>query len=111
MTTNNETHEATGTTAKEGGIQGSHVLEMVVNFFSLSIKSIAVGASIGLFCSLVLKYFDMTYDAVKETSVMMMFAYLSYLTAEQCSFSGIISMFSCGLFMSHYAFYNISPKA
>mgnify|MGYP006999515837 CR=1 FL=1 len=55
---------------------------MVVNFLALSSKSILMGAFVGLSASLILKWFNLTYDAVKETSLMLMFAYLSYLFAE-----------------------------
>jgi NhaP-type Na+/H+ or K+/H+ antiporter len=84
---------------------------MVGDFFSLSFKSILMGAVIGLLCSWVLKTFNLNYDPVKECTIMLTFAYLSYLVAEQSALSGIISMFSCGLFMAHYAYWNISKKA
>jgi solute carrier family 9 (sodium/hydrogen exchanger), member 6/7 len=84
---------------------------MIINFFSLSIRSIIMGALVGLLVSYVLKVFNLNYDPIKETTIMIMFAYLSYLFAEQTALSGIISMFSCGLFMAHYAYWNISKKA
>ena len=84
---------------------------MVGDFFSLSFKSIMLGALVGLLCSFVLKKFNMNYDPVKECTIMLTFAYLSYLVAEQTALSGIISMFSCGLFMAHYAYWNLSRKA
>ena len=70
-----------------------------------------MGAMVGLTCSYLLNKVNMNYDPVKETTLMLMFAYLSYLLAEESSLSGIISMFSSGLFMAHYAYWNISKKA
>jgi len=70
-----------------------------------------MGACVGLLVSWVLKVFNLGYDPVKECTIMLTFAYLSYLFAEQSALSGIISMFSCGLFMAHYAYWNISKKA
>ena len=84
---------------------------MIINFLGLSCKSIVLGAAVGLLSALVLKHFDMAYNAVSECTVMLMFAYLSYLAAEQQALSGIISMFSCGLFMAHYTYFNVSPKS
>jgi NhaP-type Na+/H+ or K+/H+ antiporter len=92
-------------------INGAQVGGMVGNFFYLSFVSILIGMATGLLTSLVLKHFNMGYDPVKESMLMLIFAYLSYLIAEHLALSGIISMFSCGLFMAHYAFYNISRKA
>lgn len=89
----------------------AEIFGMIFDFFNLSIRSILMGACVGLLVSWTLKVFNLTYDPVKECTIMLTFAYLSYLVAEQSSLSGIISMFSCGLFMAHYAYWNISKKA
>lgn len=70
-----------------------------------------MGALVGLLVSWLLKVFNLNYDPIKECTIMIMFAYLSYLVAEQTALSGIISLFSCGLFMAHYAYWNISKRA
>lgn len=92
-------------------ITGSQMFNMVLNFFALSFQSMLMGMIVGLTCSMILKNFNMNSDPIKESTIVLMFAYLSYLVAEQCAFSGIISMFVCGLCMAHYAYYNISCKA
>mmetsp|Transcript_1644 Transcript_1644/g.2906 ORF Transcript_1644/g.2906 Transcript_1644/m.2906 type:complete len:186 (-) Transcript_1644:522-1079(-) len=84
---------------------------MFAEFFQLSSCSILLGALLGLLCSYMLKVFNLNYDPIKECIVVLMFAYLSYLAAEQVSLSGIISMFSCGLFLAHYAYWNMSRKS
>lgn len=84
---------------------------MAVNFFALSFKSICLGCFVGLLCSFILKHVNMAADPVKETTMMIMFAYLSYLLGEGLHFSGIITMFISGLCMAHYAYWNISKKA
>jgi len=84
---------------------------MVFDFFSLSFKSITLGALFGLSCSYLLKKVNLNHDPIKECTLILMTAYLSYLCAEQSSLSGIISMFSCGLFLAHYAWYNISDAS
>jgi len=84
---------------------------MVVNFFALSFQSICLGCFVGLLCSFILKHVNMNADPVKETTMMIMFAYLSYLLGEGLHFSGIITMFIAGLCMAHYAYWNISKKA
>lgn len=81
---------------------------MVLNFFALSFQSIILGAIVGLLSALTLKYFNMGYNPTKECTCLLMFAYMSYLVSEQSGFSGIISMFTCGLFMAHYTYWNIS---
>ena len=92
-------------------IGGPQIAKMVGEFFELSFFSIGMGALVGLFCSYLLKKVNLNYDPTKEVTLMLLFAYVAYLLAEQSHLSGIISMFSSGLFMAHYAYWNISKKA
>jgi len=43
-----------------------------------------------------------------EFSIIILFAYLSYNLGEVLSLSGIVSVFSCGICMSHYVWYNLT---
>ena len=43
-----------------------------------------------------------------EFSIIILFSYLAYILGEVCSASGIVAVFSCGICMSHYAWYNLS---
>ena len=83
---------------------------MIITFFYLSSISILIGAIIGLLSSLLTKHLNLSSTPVKEQMVMLSFAYLSYLVSDQARMSPIISMFSCGLFMSHYTFLNVSEQ-
>jgi NhaP-type Na+/H+ or K+/H+ antiporter len=40
-----------------------------------------------------------------------MLAYISYILAEVLDISGIVTIFTCGLTMAHYAVYNISTES
>ena len=84
---------------------------MSVNFLKLSLFSIILGAVIGLLLALLLKICNLNYDPVKECIVILISAFLSYHLAEGLKLSGIISMFSSGLFIAHYAYWNISKRA
>jgi len=46
-----------------------------------------------------------------ETCLIMLIGYSSYLLPEILSLSGIISLFSCGIILSHYAFQNMSKTS
>jgi NhaP-type Na+/H+ or K+/H+ antiporter len=41
----------------------------------------------------------------------MLFAYVSYISSEIMGYSGIMTLFCCGLAMSHYAYNNLSNKS
>lgn len=92
----------------ESSFDAATVLHMAIDFLKLSSLSILCGFFFGFPCALILKYVDMRGSAVREFTILMMFAYGSYISAEALTLSGIISMFSCGLVMAHYCFWNMS---
>jgi NhaP-type Na+/H+ or K+/H+ antiporter len=78
--------------------------EIIGDFSSLFVMSLIVGLTVGLLCTVFLKkmkYFKL--NRVQECCIIIFFAYFSY--------SSIISLLFCAIFMSHYAFYNISFQA
>ena len=84
---------------------------MIANFFILALVSIIAGIAFGLIASLILKHVpEINKAPVKECTIIMVFAYLSYLFSERFEFSGIITLFCCGFTMSHYAYHNISEE-
>jgi NhaP-type Na+/H+ or K+/H+ antiporter len=71
-----------------------------------------IGIGGGLLCSFLLKLLRKVHlSRVQETSLIIFFAFLTYLTTEMLHFSPIIALLFCGIFMSHYAFYNLSFQA
>ncbi len=47
----------------------------------------------------------------QETCIIILFAFISYLSAEQLQLSPIIALLVTGIIMSNYAFYNLSFQA
>jgi len=81
-------------------------------FIYLSFFSLLIGISLALVLSLVFKNIkDFAEKPKLETSLILLFSYASYLVAEGLHLSGIISLFSCGLVMSHYTIQNISEDS
>lgn len=52
-----------------------------------------------------------THSAVIETAVVFVTGYIAYILAEIPEWSGVIAILVAGIFMSHYLYYNLSPKA
>ncbi|EAS01743.2 sodium/hydrogen exchanger family protein (macronuclear) [Tetrahymena thermophila SB210] len=85
---------------------------ILLDFFKLLILSVIMGVTIGLLISYFFKkYQSFNNYPLRETSIIMLSGYFSYLIAEIVGLSGIISLFCCGLVMGHYAYLNISEES
>ncbi|AAB61069.1 Similar to sodium/hydrogen exchanger; coded for by A. thaliana cDNA T75860 [Arabidopsis thaliana] len=47
----------------------------------------------------------------REVALMMLMAYLSYMLAELFDLSGILTVFFCGIVMSHYTWHNVTESS
>ena len=84
---------------------------IMVNFSVISLGSVVVGALIGLACSYLCKHTRMRQYPEYEISILFLFAYGSYSFSEAVQLSGIMSLFFCGIVLSHYNSYNLSPTS
>lgn len=84
---------------------------ILLNFSTMSLGSVFVGVVIGLICSYLCKHTEMYKYPEYEISMLFLFAYGSYSFSEAVQLSGIMSLFFCGLVMSHYNSYNLSPTS
>ena len=88
------------------------ILSIAGSFLMMFFFSCFLGIGGGLLCSFLLKILKTVHlSRVQETSLIIFFAFLTYLVTEMMHFSPIISLLFCGIFMSHYAFYNLSFQA
>ena len=77
----------------------------------VTLASIALGAVIGTLCAVVTRWWWISGVIHAEILTMMTLPYMAYVVAEALEVSGIMSLFVCGMMMSHYARYNITPEA
>ena len=86
--------------------------KMLGSFMNMFFFSFLVGAGVGCLCSIFLKKLKtVKLNRVQECSVIVFFAFISYTLTEEMGLSPIISLLFTGIFMSHYAFYNLSFQA
>eukprot|EP00090_Calanus_glacialis_P002103 TRINITY_DN11580_c0_g1_i1.p1 TRINITY_DN11580_c0_g1~~TRINITY_DN11580_c0_g1_i1.p1 ORF type:complete len:614 (+),score=151.22 TRINITY_DN11580_c0_g1_i1:384-2225(+) len=81
------------------------------NFFFIFLGSIGLGALIGVLTSLLTKFTRIRDFHLLETSLFFLMSYSSYLLAEICEMSGIVSVLFCGIFQAHYTFHNLSLES
>nr|AAZ82019.1 Na+/H+ antiporter [Salicornia bigelovii] len=82
------------------------------NFLYLFFASTMLGAMTGLLSAYVIKklYFG-RHSTDREVALMMLMAYLSYMLAELFYLSGILTVFFCGIVMSHYTWHNVTESS
>ncbi|PIN14378.1 Sodium/hydrogen exchanger protein [Handroanthus impetiginosus] len=87
-------------------------LQLIGNFIYLFISSLALGVLTGLLSAYIIKklYFG-RHSTDREVAIMMLMAYLSYMMAELFYLSGILTVFFCGIVMSHYTWYNVTENS
>ncbi|CAA0807122.1 Sodium/hydrogen exchanger 2 [Striga hermonthica] len=85
---------------------------LIGNFFYLFISSTVLGVATGLLSAYVIKklYFG-RHSTDREVAIMMLLAYLSYMLAELFYLSGILTVFFCGIVMSHYTWHNVTENS
>jgi sodium/hydrogen exchanger 8 len=87
-------------------------LQVAGNFLYLFFTSTVFGALAGLLSAYIIKtlYFG-RHSTDREIAIMALMAYLSYLIAELCYLSGILTVFFCGIVMSHYTWHNVTEAS
>lgn len=71
--------------------------------------SLTVGVIWGMFSSYLLKTCrSLTHNVISECTVLFAFAYLSYVSAELMSLSGIISLLACAMMEKEFSWLNMS---
>ncbi|EEF49734.1 sodium/hydrogen exchanger, putative [Ricinus communis] len=86
--------------------------QFICNFFYLFLTSTMLGVLTGLLSAYIIKklYFG-RHSTDREFSLMMLMAYLSYMLAELFFLSGILTVFFCGIVMSHYTWHNVTESS
>ena len=87
---------------------------MFGQFLGMAFSSFLTGLVMGCLCSLMLKWFlkkQIFLNRTQEISIILFFAFISYTLAEEMGLSPIVTLLFSGIFMSNYAFYNLSFQA
>ncbi|XP_044480396.1 sodium/hydrogen exchanger 2-like isoform X2 [Mangifera indica] len=86
--------------------------QFIGNFFYLFFTSTMLGVFAGLLSAYIIKKLYIgRHSTDREVSLMMLMAYLSYVMAELFYLSGILTVFFCGIVMSHYTWHNVTESS
>lgn len=97
------TPEMAGMTTAEAVFHG------IGRFCLMFFASAGIGVLSGLLSALLLKHIDLRKSPSLEFGMMIFFAYAPYSLAEGLHLSGIMAILCCGVVMSHYTHFNLSP--
>jgi len=93
-------------------IGGKEILYTIKDFFILTSASLGLGIAVGLASAFLLKNVkSLHHYPVLEIFLILLFGYSSYLLAELLNLSGIMTLFLCGVVMSHYTYHNVSKDS
>eukprot|EP00282_Hemiselmis_andersenii_P021725 CAMPEP_0172036982 /NCGR_PEP_ID=MMETSP1041-20130122/22473_1 /TAXON_ID=464988 /ORGANISM="Hemiselmis andersenii, Strain CCMP439" /LENGTH=560 /DNA_ID=CAMNT_0012694285 /DNA_START=130 /DNA_END=1812 /DNA_ORIENTATION=+ len=84
--------------------------KIVATFTGVGLGSIIIGICFGVFAAVVTRKFVRDAHSHSEVTIILSIAYLSFLVSDALGFSGLMTVFFCGVMMSHYAKYNISES-
>ncbi|XP_039156709.1 sodium/hydrogen exchanger 2 isoform X2 [Eucalyptus grandis] len=93
-------------------INSSIALQFAGNFLYLFILSTLLGVLTGLLSAYIIRklYFG-RHSTDREVALMILMAYMSYMLAELFYLSGILTVFFCGIVMSHYTWHNVTESS
>ncbi|CAK9186780.1 unnamed protein product [Ilex paraguariensis] len=93
-------------------MSSSIALQLVGNFLYLFITSTVLGVAVGLLSAYIIKklYFG-RHSTDREVAIMILMAYFSYLLADLFYLSAILTVFFCGIVMSHYTWHNVTESS
>ncbi|KAK9137009.1 hypothetical protein Sjap_007603 [Stephania japonica] len=86
--------------------------QLAGNFLYLFVISTFLGVIAGLLSAYAIKklYFG-RHSTDREVALMILMAYLSYMIAELFDLSAILTVFFCGIVMSHYTWHNVTESS
>lgn len=87
----------------------TQITQGILRFFGVFFGSAFIGTFVAMTSSLVLKHIDLYTNPSLEFALMLCFVYSPYALAEGFHLSGIMAILFCGVVMSHYTHYNLSP--
>ncbi|KAL6594545.1 hypothetical protein ACP70R_048283 [Stipagrostis hirtigluma subsp. patula] len=88
------------------------LLNFIGKFLYLFFTSTILGVAAGLLSAYVIKKLCFArHSTDREVAIMMLMAYLSYMLSMLLDLSGILTVFFCGIVMSHYTWHNVTESS
>ncbi|XP_036069736.1 sodium/hydrogen exchanger 6a isoform X1 [Oryzias melastigma] len=80
-------------------------------FLGVFSGSFALGVATGVVTALVTKFTKLRDFQLLETALFFLMSWSTFLLAEACGFTGVVSVLFCGITQAHYTYNNLSPES
>lgn len=105
-----------GPNAAQTTFDAGTLFSVVGQFVGVSLGSIVIGVGCGLLCCLLMKCSDLKKYHNYEIVILFLTAFGSFALSESIEWqggglSGIMSLFFCGITLSHYNYFNLSEAS
>ncbi|XP_076870845.1 sodium/hydrogen exchanger 7 isoform X2 [Brachyhypopomus gauderio] len=80
-------------------------------FLGIFSGSFAMGAVTGVVTALVTKFTKLHCFPLLETALFFLMSWSTFLLAEACGFTGVVSVLFCGITQAHYTYNNLSEES
>ncbi|KAE8799864.1 vacuolar Na+/H+ antiporter [Hordeum vulgare] len=88
------------------------LLQLIGKFLYLFLTSTVLGVAAGLLSAYIIKKLCFArHSTDREVAIMILMAYLSYMLSMLLDLSGILTVFFCGIVMSHYTWHNVTESS
>ncbi|XP_062179956.1 sodium/hydrogen exchanger 1-like isoform X2 [Phragmites australis] len=88
------------------------LLNFIGKFLYLFFTSTILGVAAGLLSAYIIKKLCFArHSTDREVAIMILMAYLSYMLSMLLDLSGILTVFFCGIVMSHYTWHNVTESS
>ncbi|XP_073525522.1 uncharacterized protein [Phyllobates terribilis] len=93
-------------------ISAKITMKFIGNFLELFFASTSLGVMTGLLSAYIIrKLYIGRHSTDREVALVILMAYFSYMLAELFYLSGILTVFFCGIVMSHYTWHNVTESS